>query len=157
MLDEDLLPSTKAESVLRKAGWSPSRKVDISAWVQALRSEGNEVSPVAEAILRRFGGLVVRHREAGGASFDAFDVNPAHWIGMRDAIADVEEVLQQRVSPLGMVSGGAMLGVLDDGRVISELEGFADILGHHWREALDHLTLGRGRPIALAADYVPCR
>jgi hypothetical protein len=74
---------------------------------------------------------------------------------MRDVIADLEDVLQQRVSPLGMVSGGAMLGVLDDGRVISELEGFADMLGHHWREALDHLTLGRGRPIALSADYFP--
>src|ERR1700704_5971511 len=60
MLDEDLLPSAEAESVLRNAGWSPSRKVDISAWVEALRSEGNEVSPLAEAILRRFGGLVIR-------------------------------------------------------------------------------------------------
>jgi hypothetical protein len=154
MLDEKLRPSAEAESILRAAGWSPTRTVDTTAWVEALQNEGNQVFPVAESILSSFGGLAVRSKGANAAR-ENFDVNPSHWIGMRDVIADAEEILQHRLFPLGELSGDTMLAVLDDGRVISEFQGYVDLLGHDWSSALDRLTLGKGDIVPLAKDYVP--
>jgi hypothetical protein len=47
-----------------------------------------------------------------------------------------------------------MLAALDDGHVISEFQGYVDLLGRDWSSALDHLTLGKGETIPLAKDYV---
>jgi SUKH-3 immunity protein of toxin-antitoxin system len=146
MLDETLRPSAEAESILRAAGWSPTRTVDTTAWVEALQRAGNQIFPLAESILMSFGGLDVRSKGAHAAS-ESFDVNPSHWIGMRDVIADAEEVLQHRLFPLGELSGNTMLAILDDGRVISEFQGYVDLL--------DLLTLGQGAYRTLARNYVP--
>ena len=35
--------SPEAKRVLRTAGWSPERAVDITHWVNTLRAEGNAV------------------------------------------------------------------------------------------------------------------
>jgi hypothetical protein len=154
MLDEQLRPSAEAERSLRAAGWSPERIVDIGEWVKALREDGNTVFPRAESILESFGGLLIRARTYGGLR-QSFDVDPSHWVGMRDIISDTEEVLGCHVFPLGQLSGDAMLAVLDDGRIISEFQGYVDLLGENWSSALDHLTLGKGGVLPLAEDYVP--
>lgn len=153
-LDEQLRPSVEAESVLRAAGWSPERSVDIARWVKPLRDDGNTVFP-AESVLRSFGGLAVRARIASGALEESFDVDPSLWVGMRDVIAHTEEVLGRPVFPLGDLSGDRMLAVLDDGRIISEFQGYVDLLGENWSSALDHLTLGKGESLPLAKDYMP--
>jgi SUKH-3 immunity protein len=153
VLDDSLRPSPEAEPALRAAGWSPVRSVDISMWVDALGAEGTEHFPRAESILRSFGGLAVRG-EGAHAARESFDVNPSHWIGMRDVIADAEKVLQHRLFPLGELAGDTMLAVLDDGRVISEFQGYVDLLGQDWSSALERLILGRGARVPLATDYV---
>jgi hypothetical protein len=139
---------------LRAAGWSPVRSVDISAWVDALGAEGTELFPHAEAILRGFGGLSIAGHADRRGSREGFDVNPSHWIGLRDVIRDAEETLQHRIFPLGALSGDAMLAVLDDGRIVSEFQGYVDLLGQDWSSALDRLTLGSGTMVPLAEDYV---
>jgi hypothetical protein len=144
---------------LRTAGWSPGRAVDISAWVDALGAERTELFPLAESILRSFGGLALRGEDAHGAR-ETFDVNPAHWIGMRDVIADAEKVLQNRLFPLGELAGDTMLAVLDDGRVFSEFQGYVDLLGQDWSSALDRLILAeatrsRSRKIMSLSTLMP--
>jgi hypothetical protein len=154
MFHESLGPSPEAETILRSAGWSPDRTVDIDEWVVRLRRDGNQVSPVAEAILERFGGLELRHRLDGGASRYDLSLNPATWYGERDRVLDIEEVLKSPACPLGEFSGDAMLAVLGDGRVVSAFGGDMNLVGDTWSSALDLITLGRGEFLPLATDYV---
>jgi hypothetical protein len=155
MVHESLLPSREAETILRAAGWSPDRAVNIDEWVTRLRQDGNHVSPVAEAILERFGGLELRHRLDGGASRFDLSLNPATWYGERDRVLDIEQVLTSPACPLGEFSGDAMLAVLEDGRVVSAFGGDMNLVGDDWSRALDLITLGRGEFLPLAKDYAP--
>jgi hypothetical protein len=56
--DERDLPARVAQ-VLRAAGWSPRRRVDVSAWEAALAPEGFAMHAAARAFLTEFGGLEV--------------------------------------------------------------------------------------------------
>jgi hypothetical protein len=47
-----------------------------------------------------------------------------------------------------------MLAVLEDGGIIWAFVGCISLIGTTWREALDHLVLGRGTTVKLAEDYV---
>ena len=155
MADEWLLPSPEAEAILRRSKWSPERVVDTSEWVETLRREGNDVFPFAEGIMRNYGGLRLEHQGFGGRSRHDFEVNPDYWYDMRDHIELVEDAVGSSLCPLGITTGAAMLGVLADGRVISEFEGDVFQVGTNWRFALDNLILGRGEYIKLAEDYEP--
>jgi hypothetical protein len=156
MLDETLRPSAEAESILRAAGWSPTRTVDTTACVEALRRGGNQVFPLAESILTSFRGLDVRSKGAQAAS-ESFDVNPSHWIGMRDVIADTEEVLQHRLFPLGELSGKHHAGGPRRRPGHLGVSGIRGPAGTGLVVALDRLTLGKGDTVPLATDYVLCR
>jgi hypothetical protein len=151
-LEESLRPSPEVADRLRAAGWTDAR-VDVSHWIDRLRQDGYSVSRTAEEILRSYGGLRLLRRSLGGLSYDDLDLNPEYWFDERDHVARIESILSSSLCPLGETSGAAMLGVLDDGRVISEFEGYIDLLGDDWRQALDHLVLGRGNTTVLARDY----
>lgn len=155
MVHESLRPSHEAEAILRAAGWSPDRTVDIDEWVATLRRDGNHVSPAAEAILKGFGGLELRHRLDGGLSRYDLSLNPATWYGERDRVLDIEDVLKSPACPLGEFSGEAMLAVLEDGSIVSAFGGDMNLVGDSWSSALDLITLGRGEFRRLAVDYVP--
>lgn len=152
---EALQPSADSERILRANGWSPEGAVDISDWVDTLHRDGHDVFPAAKEILRRFGHL---HLKAGGSSTSAqhaVDVDPALWYHERERVQDVEGVTGTRACPLGEVYGGAMLAVLEDGRVVSDLSGDVALLGENWHAALDLLVLGRGSFVMLAQNYIP--
>jgi SUKH-3 immunity protein len=151
-LDRSLNPSPRVEALLRSIGWSPGHVADTARWVQTLSGDGNNVFPIAEAILRRFGGVRLEHKGQGGVSRQDFEVDPTSWYGEREYIAQTEDILGQPVCPLGEVSGGAMLAVVDDGRVIADLAGEVVLLGNDWRSALDHLVLGEGDAVHLSAE-----
>ena len=51
-----IAPSPEVETILREAGWSQPSEIDTSEWVRKLRDDGHHVFPLAEAILRKFGG-----------------------------------------------------------------------------------------------------
>jgi len=154
-LDEHVSPSSEADAVLRHLGWSPDRTVDISEWTETLSREGNNVSPVARAIMEHFGGLRLRHQGFGGPARFDFEINPDSWYSEREHLALVEEVLDTSLCPLGETSGAALLAVLSDGRVIEEMDGTVFLVGNNWREALDNRIFGRGDPVQLAEDYQP--
>jgi hypothetical protein len=147
-------PSRDAEAILRASGWSPDRRVDVREWVDRLRRDGNQVSPVTEAILENFGGLRLEHKLSGGMSRYDLSLNPASWYGERDRVRDIEETLKSPACPLGEFSGDAMLAILEDGRVVSAFDGDIDLVGVDWPTALDLITLGRGEFVRLAMDYV---
>jgi hypothetical protein len=153
MLDDQLEPSPDAEAILRHAGWSQDREVDISEWVERLRTDGNDVFPIAETILRSYGGLIFRGDRPKRPTRHDFEINPASWYGERDRLEGIEEITGSRACPLGETSGAAMLAVLEDGRVISDLDGCVLQIARNWREALDNLVLGRGEHLLLAEDY----
>src|SRR5215211_4501846 len=138
MLDESLRPSPEAEAVWRWAGWTPDRQVDTTGWVQELRAKGNTVFPIAEAIMRSYGGIRLEHQGFGGRSVQDMEVNPYAWTGMRDHIELVEEALGTRICPLGLASGAAMLAICEDGRVISEMDGSVFVIGPNLVAAMDH-------------------
>jgi hypothetical protein len=154
-LDNSLQPSAEAEPVLRGAGWSPVRAVDPSEWVETLRRDGNEVFPLAEAIMRNFGDLCFRGPPRQRGTRHDFEINPYSWYHQRDRVVDIEEIVGSRVYPLGETSGAAMLAILEDGRVISEMDGEVHLIGDNWRSALDFLILGRGKSTTMAVDYEP--
>jgi hypothetical protein len=153
--DRRLLPSPDAQTVLRAHGWSPERDVEISEWADALRRDGNHVSPIAEAILKNLGGLHVRSGKPPRRARHAFDIDPSLWFQERELVQAVEDVAGARACPLGEAYGGAMLAVLEDGRIISDLSGDIAVLGDDLPAALDLLTLGRGAFRMLARNYVP--
>lgn len=155
MSHEALSPSPEAEAILRAAGWSPDEQADVSGWVDMLRSDGNDVSPHAEAILRAFGGIRLKHKGFGGRSHQDFHVDPTSWYHERDRIQDIEKVVGHNVCPLGEAMGAALLAVLDDGSIISEFEGSVVLLGVSWRSALDYLVLNKGTTKWLVKDYEP--
>jgi hypothetical protein len=140
--NEELLPSPEAEAILRSSGWSPDQHRDISEWVGTLRREGNEVPPIAEDILRTYGGLRLAHRGFGGASCHDIAVDPSLWYGAREMVADVEDAIGNSVCPLGETFG-----------VISSQDGDVVRIGENWRSALDRLVLGRGEGVQLAKAY----
>jgi hypothetical protein len=154
-LDESLRPSSEVAEALRAVGWRSGAVGEVSEWVERLRDDGNKVSPVAEAILRNYGGLLLRRQSLGGPSFEDIEINPSYWYDERDRVSRIEATLSASLCPVGETSGAAMLAVLEDGRVISEYEGCVDLIGHDWRHALDYLVLGRGAAVALAQDFEP--
>ena len=156
-LDESLSPSSEAEAVLRQVGWAPRRSADVSQWVETLTRDGNDVFPIARAIMENFGGLHLRHQGFEGPARYDFAINPDSWYDEREHLALVEEVLQTKLCPLGETSGAALLAVLSDGRIIEEMDGTVFLVGNNWREALDNRIFGRGDPVQLADDYQPVR
>jgi hypothetical protein len=70
-------PQVVAE--LEAAGWSYDRAFDISAWVEELRPQGYRLTDVADAALRRYGGLELGPINQEGANFsndESLNVDP---------------------------------------------------------------------------------
>lgn len=152
-MPDELNPSPEAEVILRAAGWSQDREIDTSDWVGKLHDDGNEVFPLAEAILRSYGGLrFVGDRPPRPTRHD-FQIDPLLWMGERDRLGDIEAICGSRACPLGETSGAAMLAILEDGRVIADLDGCILQIAETWRGALDNLVLGHGEDLLLAEDY----
>jgi hypothetical protein len=152
-MSDPLSPSPEVEPVLREAGWTQDRDVDISEWVNKLTEHQIKVFPLAATILRRFGSLSFVGSRPPRPTRHDFRVEPLLWLGESDRLADIEAITRSRVCPLGETSGTAMLAVLEDGRVIADLDGCIVQLAETWGGALDNLVLGLGEDLLLAEDY----
>jgi hypothetical protein len=136
----------QVESLLREAGWHPSRRVPeaLARWRALLAKEGFVLHPAAEAVLLEFGGLVVG--EVGpGLTMVRSDVHldPALVAGERDRLQEYFSELRDRdVYPLGEVHRGhGFLAIARDGEVFLVM----DEVHRRWpsfRMALTHLLLG---------------
>ncbi|WP_433562097.1 SUKH-3 domain-containing protein [Nocardia sp. CA-151230] len=146
-------PNPITAQALTAAGWTPSRRVDITEWIERLEGEGFHVSPPAAAILESFGGLAIHPPEIASALwpadplfFDPIDVAN----GMFDRYADFESALGHRMTPLAANSSGtAFLLILDDGRVVSDSLQALCLLGNTFPQALDLLLRRHRTPYPL--------
>ncbi|WP_182434987.1 SUKH-3 domain-containing protein [Nocardia seriolae] len=149
-------PNPITAQTLTAAGWTPSRRVDITDWIDRLEAEGFHVSPRAAAILESFGNLAIHPPERPAALwpaepifFDPIDVAN----GMYDRYADFESTLGHHMTPLAAnASGTTFLRILDDGRIVSDGILALHHLAPTFPQALD-LLIRRHRTPDLLLSY----
>src|SRR5215217_2251329 len=126
-------------SALTGAGWSESRKVDASAWLMQLRSEGYAVTPPAAELLAAVGGLTVEpvlspssKMRPGRTVFDPVfaaageSARVRHW----------QDALGVPLTPVGEWSDEAVLLVDSRGAMYADVAWRVDLLGCSIQEGL---------------------
>ncbi|MGW4249068.1 SUKH-3 domain-containing protein [Nocardia sp. NPDC004722] len=149
-------PNPLTAQAVTAAGWTPTRRIDITDWIDRLDAEGFHIAPPAVTVLESYGNLAIHPPELPGAlwpadplHFDPIDV--AH--GMYDRYADFESALGHRMTPLAANSTGTtFLLILDDGRVVSDGVLALHLLGPTFPQALD-LIIRRHRTPDLLLSY----
>lgn len=141
----DLFPDAakigwRARRALRRAGWTPTRCVDVAEWKEKLVGENWPVSPEVEMILKSYGGLSIELRWCGFLQ-NTLELDPY-------AACDFEEqaYIARTVEPY-VVDQVCIIGVWDKmgsiliGRkgVYLCLENGVAVIGHCWMEALETL------------------
>jgi hypothetical protein len=109
-----------ARELLRQAGWSPGRRVDVDSMLAELASEGHVLVPPVRGFLREFSGLTIvsedgrktvqidghdAARDAGGIA--TIDLDPARFESLErlDRDLDLRKALARMFSlALGGVS-----------------------------------------------------
>ncbi|WP_458691329.1 SUKH-3 domain-containing protein [Nocardia tengchongensis] len=152
-------PNPVTSQALTAAGWTPSRRIDITDWTDQLESEGFQVSRPAAGILRSFGSLALHPPELPAALrpadplfFDPIDVAS----GMYDRYADFERALGHRMTPLAAnAAGTTFLLMLDDGRVVSDGLLSLDLVAPTFPQALEVLVRRHTTPTSILAYHRP--
>jgi SUKH-3 immunity protein len=133
-------------TTLCRAGWSPSRRVDLDVWREPLTIRGNFVlSEAAEAALSDFGSLKVEQHGPGiECARESFDLNPLVATGYEAEFVRVAHAVGEKsLFPLGQVVGGqAFLGIAPSGSIYYFMESIG-LLGHSIDEALTRMIDGR--------------
>lgn len=156
VLDVLAWPNPVTARAITDSGWSPTRRIDITAWVDRLESEGYTVSPPAAAILQNFGNLALHPPAVPEARWPAsplvFDpIEVGH--GMYERYMDLESALGHRMTPLAADSTGTtFVLILDDNRVVSDTVQGLHLLAGTFPAALD-LLLRRHRIPDLLLAY----
>ncbi|MFJ4657989.1 SUKH-3 domain-containing protein [Nocardia sp. NPDC088792] len=149
-------PNPITARAITDSGWLPSRRIDITTWVERLEAEGYNVSPSAVAILQNFGDLALHPPAipealwpASPLFFDPIDVGH----GMYERYIDLESAIGHRMTPLAADSAGTtFVLILDDGRVVSDSVQGLYLLADTFPDALD-LLLRRHRTPDLLLAY----
>ncbi|MFI1920509.1 SUKH-3 domain-containing protein [Nocardia sp. NPDC020380] len=148
-------PTPATARTITAAGWSPSRRIDITTWVDRLEAEGYNVSPTAAAILQNFGNLALYPPEVPEALWPAsplfFDpIEVGH--GMYERYLDLESALGHRMTPLAAdATGSTFILILDDDRVVSDSVQGLHLLAPTFPAALDLLLRRHRTPEFLLA------
>lgn len=133
------LPDPEVHSVLAASGWTPARRVDVTADLAVLRDEGHRFSAVAVELLAELGGLVVRPSTLRRPLADPFDVDPlAAASGELDRVRLAEAAVGSELAPLGE-AGTDIVAVTPDGRLVRI--GVVDVqpIGDHLASGLRYL------------------
>jgi hypothetical protein len=109
--------SERLVEVLSAAGWSPGRRVDVTAWVAEIRADGLEVSEVAQEFWASFGGLTVRRP---GRYETVLELDPTEVTGYGDLPGRWRQRHGQVFSPIGVYNYSDGLWIGDQGLVMSE-------------------------------------
>ncbi|ACY96073.1 hypothetical protein Tcur_0476 [Thermomonospora curvata DSM 43183] len=129
------------------AGWSPERRVDVSAWEEELsRTSGFRMHTAAARFLAEFGGLKVPEgpNEPGQqVASDEFDLDPLEGEKMRPYFQRVGRAAVGELYPIGSVAGGHALLAIDEAETVFMLFGDHCRRIGVGREAIANLILGR--------------
>lgn len=139
---------------LARAGWFPSRSVDVDRWARLLRDEGIELHAAADAFLREFGGLVVDESGPGiSRAREPFTLDPATCVGEGDRFLEWSEDLGRRIVPVGELDRGRFFLGLDETSELYLVETFVATFGQ-MPVALERLVRGV-MPVAPGAAFGP--
>jgi hypothetical protein len=133
------LPSSAVAAILEQAGWYEGRDVPS----QLLAPDGLTLFPVAEAVLREFGGL--RFGECGaGVDFATSDVviDPRLAVHLKAELDEYGRPLGTRLFPLGEVHRGHGYLVIDEQGRTYLLSDKLSPLAVSFSQALESLLLG---------------
>jgi hypothetical protein len=130
----------QVDTVLRKFGWTPDRRVPVEHWVESLTADGYTVHDAALPFLRNLGGLRVEPPNGGDAI--VFDPLWAH--GEFDRIAAWQAQHGLVLFPVGQVLAYYMLFVAADGSVYVGMDEDLYVLGGNMNQALYKLIFERG-------------
>ncbi|MEU3428497.1 SUKH-3 domain-containing protein [Streptomyces gardneri] len=132
--------SQEVEGVLRRAGWLPDRRVELTHW----KVSAGEFTwhTAAEKFLQEFGGLRFDVSGPGiTCAREPFEIDPELALGEGDRFAELSEAFGRTFFPLGEVGQGEFFLAIDEEGVIYLLgacalrQGAGDI-------ALEHLIKG---------------
>jgi hypothetical protein len=137
------------ENVLRAAGWRPGRRVSTSEWIGTLRLHGFSIVPEAEVALQEFGGLRVEPvRTPSDTHAPGVVIFDPLIEAELDRVADWQEQLGTRLTPIGQFSGQSCLLLAEDGSVYILWDQFLWKVGSSLLDALANtLLFGRRRPV----------
>lgn len=132
--------SQEVEDVLRRAGWVPDRRVDLSQW----RVSAAEFTwhAAAEKFLQEFGGLRVDISGPGiTCTREPFEFDPDLAIGEGEKFAELSEFFDRHLFPLGELGQGEFFLAIDEEEVIYLVGSW--VLKHGAKDlALEHLITG---------------
>jgi len=138
--------------VLEKSGWCKDRRIDISNWIEQLKSEGYKNSPYASEILEEFGGLNISPERIktgkiypGDIDFNALDAGSGEF----DRMEIFEPIAGESLFPLGMVFGQWFLYVGLSNKIYMGSTVKLYILGESIEEFLNNIILGIQEPLEL--------
>ncbi|MFE3194301.1 SUKH-3 domain-containing protein [Nocardia sp. NPDC059240] len=150
-------PNPITTQAITAAGWTSSRRIDITDWRDRLESEGYHISRPAASILESFGNLTLQIPNLLGAlwSPDPFFFDPIDVAnGMYERYADIEAALGHHMTPLAAnATGTAFLLMLDDARVVSDGPLALHLLGETFPQALDLIVRRHRTPQPLLSHH----
>ncbi|MDR6226267.1 SUKH-3 domain-containing protein [Desmospora profundinema] len=148
--------SKNAAACLIRAGWTPSRRMDVSVHCQALREEGYRIFPEAKRFLERFVGLRVtipayklRDRE----DFFHLDPREASRQVFIEQIRDYEERIGESLVVIGEAySNHLALMISETGKILGGFDRFLVMLGEDGWKGMESLYQGVTSPYIQVID-----
>lgn len=141
--------SPRVVAILRAAGWSPDRRVDIDPWQQVLGGEGYHLSDLVAEVLGSLGGLQVRPTVPGPYAAPLLFEPVLAGSGALDVAEDFEARFGQRFYPIAEWISNSCVFLGERGKVVSyddiELLDIADT----FPAALDVFLLAAAEPTVL--------
>lgn len=137
---------------LRTAGWTKNRHHAISAFLLALRSEGYEIHPAAEAFLSEFGDLTVvfTRQKGSSASREDFIVNPIVALDTltRERVETYEMRARGRLIPVGAAFKKHMsMLISEEGALYGAFDDLLIMYGGDIDSALTAMKTGQGKRV----------
>ena len=134
--------SPEVEDVLRGAGWSPDRQVEITGWTSLFESDGLHAHQAAVDFLREFGGLAVHISGPGREKAkEPFEIDPGLCEGEGELFVTWGEELKRQLFPLGELDRGRFFLAIDENTEIYLVETWAASFGA-MPAAVENLVLG---------------
>lgn len=130
------------DRALRRAGWRPGRRVDISRYRVWYEAQGYVLHAAAEAFLEEYGGLVFEGSGPGvSVARQPFFIDPSRTGGEDELIEGWSEDLGKNIVPLGDLEVERVTFGMDEDGQIYLFAGSTQRKGPN-RQGLKALVLG---------------
>ncbi|MBI1344687.1 hypothetical protein GC163_00210 [bacterium] len=149
--------SQEVQAVLRRQGWSPERRLDISEWMTELVASGFHILPEARSILENFGGLRIIPEKTPR---DAYAAETIWFDPVTDVLSEVdrikgwEDTLQMGLTPLGVrYPSLSIMLIAENGQVICEWGSIFAASGVSFEDAMENsLVFARRKSVIYGID-----